>query len=143
MENWQKILEITTAEVDNFLQEIGTAVECFVEEVSSTMVTLGEQLQELVVSEIDQNIQDFLELFIDENIEAERIFGDDLEDLPEELDFISVSLEKPTPDRHPACIGCQHYHGRVYGKNLLVCGMHPYGWHDENCPDWEKKSNCH
>jgi len=22
---------------------------------------------------------------------------------------------------------------------LLVCAMHPHGWEDENCPDWEKE----
>ena len=33
------------------------------------------------------------------------------------------------------CRGCQNLHGQVYGNNLLVCGLHPYG--QENCPDYE------
>jgi len=43
---------------------------------------------------------------------------------------------EPCAGFHPACIGCKNYHGHVYGRNLLVCGMHPYGWDDDNCPDF-------
>jgi hypothetical protein len=35
-----------------------------------------------------------------------------------------------------ACQGCGNYHGEVYGENLLVCAMHPYGWEDGACPDY-------
>jgi ABC-type nickel/cobalt efflux system permease component RcnA len=43
-----------------------------------------------------------------------------------------------TRHRRPAvCQGCSHYHGRVYGGNLLVCGMHPYGAEGEYCDDWQ------
>ena len=33
------------------------------------------------------------------------------------------------------CSGCSHLHGQVYGGNLLVCGLHPYG--QEDCADYE------
>jgi hypothetical protein len=36
----------------------------------------------------------------------------------------------------PACQGCRHFHGASYGGNFLVCGMHPYGWDGEKCPDF-------
>lgn len=44
-----------------------------------------------------------------------------------------------------ACNGCKYYDGSIYGGNLLVCGMHPYGPGDESdpatqptsCEDWE------
>jgi hypothetical protein len=41
------------------------------------------------------------------------------------------------PARHQVCTGCQHYNGQVYGGNLLVCGMYPYGQPEgaESCPD--------
>jgi len=48
-----------------------------------------------------------------------------------------VMAEKPSARHHSACIGCQHYHGYIYGNQLLVCGMHPYGWEGDSCPDWE------
>ncbi|NJO42205.1 MAG: hypothetical protein HC769_01390 [Cyanobacteria bacterium CRU_2_1] len=41
------------------------------------------------------------------------------------------------PQQPPACRGCYHYHGRVYGGNLLVCAMHPYGVEDDRCDDWQ------
>jgi hypothetical protein len=45
----------------------------------------------------------------------------------------------PVPARHQVCRGCQHYNGQVYGGNLLVCGMYPYGQPEdaESCPDRE------
>ncbi len=42
-----------------------------------------------------------------------------------------------TPTHHPVCIGCRHYHGRLYHNVLLVCAMHPYGATGSTCPDWE------
>ena len=35
----------------------------------------------------------------------------------------------------PGCRGCKNLHGQVYGGNLLVCGVHPYG--QEHCGDYE------
>ena len=45
-----------------------------------------------------------------------------------------------TAEHQPTCQGCQHYHGYVYGGQLLVCGMHPYGSEGGSCPDWEGSS---
>jgi hypothetical protein len=36
-----------------------------------------------------------------------------------------------------ACKKCQHYHGKEYGGNLLVCAMHPHGPEKERCEDFE------
>lgn len=46
-----------------------------------------------------------------------------------------------TPASRPeACIGCAHYHGVSYGygdrRQMLVCGLHPFGWDEKRCPDW-------
>jgi hypothetical protein len=35
-----------------------------------------------------------------------------------------------------ACRGCSNYDGEFYGYNQLICAIHPYGWNDENCPDF-------
>jgi hypothetical protein len=43
-------------------------------------------------------------------------------------------LDNHTPK---ACQGCRHYHGRSYGGERLVCGMHPYGVAQDECADWE------
>jgi|GEM_PF-5499894 len=41
-------------------------------------------------------------------------------------------LERPTP-----CVGCRHYYGKTHGRQLLICAMHPFGYPDSSCPDWE------
>ncbi len=43
----------------------------------------------------------------------------------------------PWLQNHPACIGCEHYHGTAYGEDMLICGMHPYGPDDRTCADWK------
>ena len=42
-----------------------------------------------------------------------------------------------TSDKNPACVGCSNYHGQAYNGRLLVCAIHPYGYDDVSCPDWE------
>jgi hypothetical protein len=46
-------------------------------------------------------------------------------------------VEQQTP---ATCRGCSHYHGRVYGGHLFVCGMHPYGAESNYCDDWEQEN---
>jgi hypothetical protein len=53
--------------------------------------------------------------------------------------FVPLSYVRPTAKQYPACQNCQHYHGYRYGEHVLVCAMHPYGWEDEQCPDWESE----
>lgn len=45
----------------------------------------------------------------------------------------------PTPHQHPypsKCKTCRNFHGKSYGGNFLVCGIHPYG-NGEDCSDFE------
>ncbi|MEO0824802.1 MAG: hypothetical protein AAFY67_03960 [Cyanobacteria bacterium J06642_9] len=57
--------------------------------------------------------------------------------LRSQVGFTDTSATRPK-----ACAGCANYHGISYGTHrgtriLLVCAMHPYGWHsDKPCPDW-------
>lgn len=145
MEDWWKFVEATTEEMEKFFQEVGSAVESFAEEVGETIEVFGEQLQEIIITEVDRHFQDFLDLLSETGIEAEIIIFEDLEEFAdefgEEAELFGFNFKRPTRENNPACIGCQHYHGRVYNGNLLVCAMHPYGWDDENCPDWENNTN--
>ena len=144
-QNWWEILEKTASDVEKLIEDVGTAVDLFTEEVGETIEDFVEQLQESLFSEIDRCVEDIFDTVIDASIETEIIiledidYADNLDYFSEEFDFIGIHREKPNLDKNPACIGCKHYHGRVYSGNLLVCGMHPYGWTDDNCPDWEDK----
>lgn len=35
-----------------------------------------------------------------------------------------------------ACQGCSNYHGEFYQDIQLICAIHPYGWNNDNCPDF-------
>jgi hypothetical protein len=55
---------------------------------------------------------------------------------------LQLGFSEVTPSRPAACRGCVHYHGIAYGqtrdsRTLLICGIHPYGWHGHICPDWQ------
>lgn len=54
-----------------------------------------------------------------------------------ELRLPNFYLKKPS--RPKACVGCTNYHGQTYAGNRLICGVHPYGWEGDNCPDWEEE----
>ena len=137
-QEWWKKFEKTAAEMEVFLLELGEAAESFADEVGETIEDFVEQLQEVVVNEVDSFIQDFLDAIAETSDDMESSLWEDLDEFTEDYDFMGVGFQHPTPEIHPACINCTHYHGRIYNDNLLVCGMHPYGWDDENCPDWEE-----
>jgi hypothetical protein len=121
MEEWPKsifeILESVTSLVDEFFVEVTEMVEVFAEDVQNT-----------VGVEIDQYLQDMFEPIVEIYYEIEELVGESEQTFPYPVE--------PTLEKHPACIGCHHYHGQVYGGNLFVCAMHPYGWETEDCPDW-------
>lgn len=62
--------------------------------------------------------------------------------LRSQLGFGDIPSSRPK-----ACSGCAHYHGVAYGyskakRTMLVCGFHPYGWHNgEVCPDWQREES--
>lgn len=85
---------------------------------------------EQIAEEIEPNLDN-----IRNNLEESLNSLDSLESL-ENLEFYHTPKIEPTATFNPACIGCKNYHGHLYGRNILVCGMHPYGWDDDNCPDF-------
>ncbi len=123
MEEWQKdffeIMEVVTSIVDEFFVGVSELVEVVAEQVQST----------IAIADVDQYLQELFEPFIENYSEFEEMGGNG--------DLSFTYTVDPTPDKYPACIGCHHYHGQVYGGNILVCAMHPYGWDNDNCPDWK------
>jgi len=122
MEDWSKsifeMLESVAGIVDEFFLGVTEMVEEF-----------ADELQNSVGGEIDQYLQDMFEPIVE--------FYAELEEFVSETEQTFTHPEEPTPEEQPACKGCCHYHGQVYSGNLFVCGMHPYGWETEVCPDWE------
>lgn len=141
MEDWQKtffaVLETTAVEIEHFFHDVTEVIEDVAEEISETIDDINEQLQDTVFVEIDRYFNELFTPIIDFefDLDSEEIFFDTI---TEEMDFLRNPKVKPNLAHNPACIGCNHYHGQVYGEHLLVCGMHPYGWDGDNCPDSEK-----
>ena len=130
MEHWEKdfweIIETVADEVDRFFLGMTEMVDSFFELTEE----ISEQVQSTIVTEVDQYLQELAEPILDVYWEWEDVVGDVDPSFPYGVEA--------TAEKNPACIGCRHYHGQAYGGNLLVCGMHPHGWDDENCPDWEQ-----
>jgi hypothetical protein len=142
MEDWQNklfaVLETTAVEIDHFFREVGEAIEDVAEEIGETIEDINDQLQDTVFLEIDRYLNELFSSAInfENDLDSEDLFN---EELNHDLDLLRNPKIQPDLVNHPACVGCHHYHGQVYGGNLLVCGMHPYGWDGENCPDWEEE----
>lgn len=122
MEDWSKNLI-------EAIETVALAVDEFFTELNEVVDTMTEELQQVVTIEIDQRLQEIFEPIADLYLELEQLAGNG------DLGF-TYTVE-PNAQSHPACIGCNHYHGQIYSGNLLVCGMHPYGWETQHCPDWE------
>ncbi|MDZ8027041.1 MAG: hypothetical protein RMX97_20425 [Nostoc sp. DedQUE11] len=131
MEQWQKdlieIVETVADEVERFFLGMGEMVDTFFELTEE----ITEQVHSNIITEVDQYLQDLAEPMMEAYWDLEEVVGDIDPGFP-------YSVE-PTAEKNAACMGCTHYHGQVYGGNLLVCAMHPHGYEDENCPDWEKE----
>jgi hypothetical protein len=130
MEQWQKdlaaIVSTVADEVERFFLGMGEIMDVLWEVTED----ITEQLQNTIATDLDQCLEELNDPVLEVYWEIEDIVGDTETAFPYGVE--------PTTETNPACMGCQHYHGQVYSDNLLVCAMHPHGWHDSHCPDWEK-----
>jgi hypothetical protein len=103
------------------------------------------ELTELV-EEVTTEAQDIFNLQWDELKQVLTELWQEIELEFEEPSTINWDIPIPTrpmpdPAVHPACVGCLNYNGSVYGGNLLVCGMYPYGCNSDSCADWEGEND--
>ncbi|MGA1621952.1 MAG: hypothetical protein ACO36E_04380 [Synechocystis sp.] len=160
MNDWEK-------EFWAVMDAVTATVEDWVEEIEQTITEVSTALEEEVSAEWEGFWQDW-STFWEEVTEGFTDLEPDAGDL-EEIRYAARQAESPTrsspsspysaapwlsrewdmglnphrpatAEHQPACQGCRHYHGYIYGGKLLVCGMHPYGNETGNCPDWEASS---
>jgi hypothetical protein len=137
MNDWQKdllsIIETIGTETERFFQDVQEMAEIVVEEIAEVV--------EFITEEVETDLENFWQFLFEPIADLNDSEMEDPEEIIEEMvEYPDLSLNpkiEPTLDNHPACVNCLNYHGRIYNGVLLVCGMHPYGWMDENCPDWE------
>jgi hypothetical protein len=97
---------------------------------------------------LDSDSQDSLMELFDLGYDEEKLIGKSFSSqnpnpnhaIREFVDFYRPQLEfKSSCEEFSSfnletCIGCRNFHG----ADKIVCGMHPYGWEqDDNCPDWQ------
>jgi hypothetical protein len=133
IDNWTKeflaFCDAVNQEMENFFVE----VEQFTADLPQSLDTVVAEVEATVTEELEEFWQDWEALWNELELEV-----DWSEEFDNDSEFIITSKVTPDQNTHPACQGCHHYHGYIYGGQLFVCAMHPYGWDDENCPDWEK-----
>lgn len=136
MEDWSKnffeVMETVVSEVEKFFNEMTEEFSEMVDELGKLSEEITEEIHTNLIAEIDEYLNDLIEPIIEVYLD----YDNDVES-EENIDYFVGHVEA-TVEQHPVCRGCIHYHGQVYGGNLLVCGMHPYGVEGETCPDWEK-----
>lgn len=133
MDSWSdeffEMLDSFAGNVERFLDDVAKDVN----EVMDAIVTVSEeaigQVHATLTTEIERQFSELLDPWLDIFIGFESTIDEATQSFTQTID--------PFLSERPACVGCRHYHGQVYGGNLLVCGMHPYGWEGEKCPDWQ------
>jgi hypothetical protein len=135
MEEWQKdfseLLEIMTKQVEDFFVEFSREVTEVVNVFTEISEDITTQLQNAFTEEIEQYVTELVNPVLEAYFGFEGVVGDVAQPMLQSVE--------PLLSQHPVCAGCRHYHGQMYGGNLLVCGMHPYGVGEgtETCPDKE------
>lgn len=136
MEDWHKdfgnLLDSATLEVEKFFIGFTQDFTEFLDGVAEVYEEVFDQIQDSILTEFEQTFRDVVEPILDTYIDFDDSFTD--------IYYPGSQRVDPLANNHPACVGCHHYHGQVHGGNLLVCGMHPYGWDNQECPDWEGES---
>lgn len=133
-QDWIKTFDEISETMEKFFQDASAGIAEVTQAFTDLSETLVEQAQEAIAIEFEQFL-DQLDDWISPSVQV--FIGFDLTE-GDFLDFTGFPVE-PSLTEHPACIGCAHYHGHIYNGNLLVCGMHPYGWESGDCPDWSSK----
>ena len=138
MEDWSKnlfeVIETAALEVENFFNEMAEEVSEVLDEWGKFSEEITEEIRSNFIVEIDEYLNDLIDPIIEVYLDLDSDAGG------EDIDYFVERVE-PTLEKYPACRGCKNYHGQVYGGNLLVCGMHPYGVDGESCPDWESDNS--
>jgi hypothetical protein len=134
MEGWLpdflQQLETFASEIEQLWTQVAKDIDAIASEFVEVSEEIAEQIHRTIETEIEQHCIDFIDPILETFLGFESAFEDAAQPV------VHHTVE-PILNNHPACVGCRHYHGQVYSGVPLICGMHPYGWDGEQCPDWE------
>jgi hypothetical protein len=135
MSDWQKDLAEIWESILTGVEEFSKEVQAASEEVVELITGVAEQIS----SDLESIANEFKELNeeIWRDMDWEGGFNLDGENSDTDWSIYYEPRREATAEHQPACVGCRNYNGSMFGGNLLVCGFHPYGWQEGQCPDWE------
>jgi hypothetical protein len=139
MSDWQKELAEIWEAIVSGVEELSAEVQAASEELSEFVFDVAEKL----TSDLESIANEFKELNeeIWQDIDWGSDFNVDGENPDTDWSLYYEPHREATAEHQPACVGCRNYNGSMFGGNLLVCGFHPYGWQEGQCPDWEGDEN--
>jgi hypothetical protein len=147
MDNWEDNIINFFTEVQknldslyqNWDQDLNQTINFLDGEITKWVEDVEESLEEATIEfnqfmmETETLINECIDFFLDEPSTENDITNE----WDQGISYDNYPLQ-PDPVENPACVGCSNYHGHVYSGNKLICAMHPYGWENDHCPDWEK-----
>ncbi|NEP19698.1 MAG: hypothetical protein F6J97_22880 [Leptolyngbya sp. SIO4C1] len=132
MEDW-------IAQLENTVNAAADEAERWLTSTLDTVLEASEQAVDRFEKNVDQVLDEFEQGF-EQSFEpwAASVAGN-LMSWMEETAAPVTQVVDPWLQDHPRCVGCRNYHGQSYGRDTLICAMHPYGPDPdlERCPDWE------
>ena len=133
MESWSNgfldMMQAIVDEVEQFATEVSKDVEAMLDGLIEASEEFADQMEQAIAPDLEQRLNEFF----DPILEAYLGFQIFVEESAQPM----MHTVEPMLNEHPACVGCRNYHGQSYNGVMLVCGMHPSGWEDEKCPDWQ------
>lgn len=133
MDSWADefwaMMQTIAEEIEKLVTQVTKDVEEAVDGFVDASEELLGQLEAAVMPDFEQHLNDFFDPILEAYLGFEVSVGESVQPV--------VNTVEPMMNEHPACIGCRHYHGQSYNGVMFVCGMHPSGWEEDQCPDWE------
>ena len=124
-----EVLETAAIEMEQFLADVAKGFDEVIDTCMEVSEAVIEQLNDSFLGDFEYQVSGWVDPILEAYLGFEVAVGDATQPISHTVD--------PMMNNHPTCVGCRHYHGQMYGENMLVCGMHPYGWESEKCPDWQ------
>lgn len=136
-QNWWKMFDSIAHDIEQFLVDATQELSGMADTLIEFSEEVAEQLEDAIAPHIDR-LDEHLDEWLVPILQTLDQFESDLDHAVEP---VTHTIE-PILNEHPICAGCRHYHGRMYGGNLLICAMHPYGIVDgsDYCADKEPTS---
>jgi hypothetical protein len=138
MSDWERNF---MAWIDELAEQTETALLDLSQDIESA---IDETIQEVKTS-FEQEIAPWLNQLLQPILETPLEFDFDFDRAVDDVVQPFCQTVEPALNQHPICVGCKHYHGQVYGGQMLVCGMHPYGMAegqvvcaDKAAVDWQE-----